>query len=195
MPYCGKELSYVSPCIRLKLVYLNQMRARKTKTFRLDSAFLDELEVEAENQGISVNSLAERVLERYINHTRWVDRMDSVTIHSLTIKSVFDKLDDDQLFELGDSLGARVPHENFLMRGISVDDVLARYLVENVLGGYDHWFSVSYHDHSRPYFFIRSTNGDNWLLFVEAYLKAFYRENLGRDVECIRTYHSIQILL
>lgn len=167
----------------------------KTRTFRLDEAFLNELEAEAEKQGISVNNLAERIVERYINQTRWTDRMESLTIHPATIKSLFDKLDESQILELGDTLGSIVPHESFMMRGMSMDEEMAHYLVETVLGEYDHWFRVSYHHHSRPYFFIQSTIGGKWLLFVEAYLKAFYRENLGKEVICDRIENSLQILL
>ena len=166
----------------------------RTRTFRLDAAFNDMLEAEAEQQGLSVNNLTERIIERYINHTRWIDQIESLTIHPLTIQKIFDELSEEQIMRLGSKLGARVPSESFMMSGMPLDGVTARYFLERILGEYDHWFSVSYH-HSKPYFFLQTSLGDKWLLFVEAYLKAFYIENLSQEVECIRIENSLQILL
>ena len=45
----------------------------KTITFRWDSAYVDELRLEAEKRGISVNTLTERIIEQYINLLKAAD--------------------------------------------------------------------------------------------------------------------------
>ena len=45
----------------------------KTITFRWGSAYVDELRLEAEKRGISVNTLTERIIEQYINLLKAAD--------------------------------------------------------------------------------------------------------------------------
>jgi hypothetical protein len=44
-------------------------------------------------------------------------------------------------------------------------------------------------------FFIRNNLGDKWITFIEAYHKAFYRENLNKEIECIKVGYNLQVRL
>jgi HicB family len=167
----------------------------KTRTFRIDTAFNEELEAEAEKHSVSVNHLVEKIFERYLNHSRWVDERNSLTIVPSTMNKVLEALDDEKVIALGDELGSLIPVEDFMMRGMHMNAGSAKVLVEKILGEYDNWFKATYHHHSRPYFYLRTSIGEKWTLFVEAYLKAFFKKTMKEEVEIKRIGANIQIFL
>ena len=105
------------------------------------------------------------------------------------------ELDDATITDLGNRLESVVPKEGFMMRGVPVSENMARLLVEKILGEYDHWFTATYHNLRRPYFYLKSHMDGKWITFIEAYLVSFYRVNFGKEIECRRVGDSLQILL
>jgi len=166
-----------------------------TRSIRLDKSLEAELLREAERLETSVSNLTERIIEDYLNHQRWIDRSNALTILVPTLRKFLEYLDYKSLTEIGDSVGSTVPRQGYLMRGITIDEEIAKLHILKVLGGHDNWFTVNYHEHDRPYFFIRNNLGDKWITFIEAYLKAFYRENLNKEIECIKVGYNLQVKL
>lgn len=166
-----------------------------TRSIRIDKAFNDELEKEADRQGNSVSNLTNRIIERYLNHQRWSERINSLTIPPIIFENMLELIDENSLAELGDLFGSTIPKEDFIMKGMNVDEESAKLLIMRMLGDYDNWFKVHYHDEDRPYYFIINRLGDKWITFVQAYIRAIYRENLGTDVECIRVGDDLQVLI
>ena len=166
-----------------------------TRSIRLDKALDAELNKEAERLNISVSGLTEHIVENYLNHHRWIYRSNALTILIPTLKEFLEHLDSDTLAEIGDSVGGIVPRQGYLMRGVSIDEDVAKAHILRILGGYDNWFTVNYYKQTRPYFFIRNHLGEKWITFVEAYIKAFYRENLRKEIECVRVGDNLQVLL
>lgn len=173
----------------------SKIGASKTRTIRIDEAFDEELEQEAEKHNKSVSSLIEDIIDRYLNHQRYVEEQKSITLVPQTLQSILLELDDDTIRDLGKKLGGVVPREGFMMRGLPMTFDTARLLVEKIMGEYDHWFEASYHHHSRPYYYLRSRLNGKWSVFIEAYLTAFYLENFGKEIECKHIGDNIQILL
>ena len=174
--------------------YVVRSGEAKTKTFRIDNAFIDELEEEAKQQGLSTNTLAERIIERYINHSRWIDKMDALSILPQTMNKLLEKIDDKTIEELGAELGSMIPKEGFLIRGMNDSRASAKILVEEILGGFQHWFNASYHESDKPYYYLRSRHSVRWMKFVEAYLKAFFK-SMDIEAQIIRRGSNIQILV
>lgn len=166
-----------------------------TRSFRIDRAIDSALGEEAERQGLSVSSLTERIVEDYINFGRWLERQKALTILASTMKEFLEPLDEDEIRLVGEKVGARIPRQSMLMRGVSIDGDAARDHIMRILGEHDNWFTVSYHEQPRPYYFIRNSLGEKWIIFVEAYMRAFYRENLGIGVECVRVGDNLQVLI
>lgn len=166
-----------------------------TRTFRLDSAYDDELEREAEKQNNTTSSLIEKIIIEYLNHGRYVEQEKAITLIPKALQAFLLELDDETITQLGTSLGSIVPKEGFMMRGIPMTEDMTQILIEKILGEYDHWFTASYHEHSRPYYYLQIHIDGKWTLFIEAFLKAFYLDNFGKEVDCQRVGENLQILL
>lgn len=167
----------------------------RARTVRIDATFNDELESEAEKKGVSVSRIVECLIEDYINYGRWINRGNGLIVMPSIMKNIIEELDDSTITNLGTILGSSVPREVFMMRGLDKSDEKAEILIMRILGEYENWFSAYYHNNSRAYFYLRSSMGDKWMLFVGAYLAAFFRDSFGIEVECKRQGENLQILI
>jgi hypothetical protein len=165
-----------------------------TRSFRIDKALNDEIEAEAEKQGVSVSYVLESLVENYLNHYRWADRSGVVNLHPQTLNQLFDHLDEKTVSHIGFDSGSSVPRQGLLMRGAPINEESARQVLQ-ILGEYDNWFTVSYHNADPPYFFIRNLHGEKWVIFIEAYLRGLYKNVLEKEVTCKRVGDNLQVIL
>lgn len=175
--------------------FLEREGAAVTRSFRVDKALDAGIIEEADRQNVSLSNLIEKIVEDYLNHHRWTDRANALTILIPTMQVFLKYLEDDELVEIGEVVGGSVPRQEMMMRGVNIDEEVAKTMVLRILGGYDKWFTVNYHEQDRPYYFIRNQLGEKWIIFVEAYIRAFYRVNLGIEVECVKLGDNLQVLL
>jgi hypothetical protein len=164
------------------------------RSFKLDKAMEAELEVEADKQGKSFSRLMENIVENYLNHYRYLDKRNALTILPETMMAFLEHLDEDELSRIGDFVGANIPRQAYLMKGVPFDEETALDHLVKILGDYDKWYRVSYHDDNRPYLYIQNQLGSKWIAFIEAYVRAFYA-SLGIAVECQRVDDNLQVLL
>ena len=167
----------------------------ETRSFSIDKALNRELEREADRQDTSISNLVERIVEDYLNHYRWTDRVNALTILMPTMLKFLDNLDDDTLSKIGAEIGGSIPRQGFIMRGVEFDDDTAKLHILKILGDFDNWFTVNFHEGNEPYFFIRNSLGSKWIVFIEAYLRAFYRDICGKEIKCERVGDNLQVIL
>lgn len=164
------------------------------RSFRLDKAVEDELVREARSQSKSVSNLIMTICEDHLNNHRWKEKNQAVTLLAPTLTVFLDYLDEDSLMEIGEKVGGSVPRRSYRMRGVPFDASVARSHILRVLGDYDRWFKVSYHDNGQPYYYIQNILDRKWVYFVEGYLVAFFK-SLGVDVDVVRVGDNLQILV
>jgi hypothetical protein len=179
----------------MRMGYIERTGQTKNRTIRIDKAFDEELGREAEKENFSISGLVENIIEEYLNSERWLEKLNAVTLIPKTLEAFLEELDEDTVRKLGEKLGSVVSRDDFMMRGLPMSEDVARVLVEKILGEYCHWFTATYHYHSRPYFYLRSRMDGKWIIFIEEYLTAFYHVNLGKEIECHRVGDNLQILL
>jgi len=164
------------------------------RSFRLDKALEAELELEAEKQGKNFSRLMENIAEDYLNHYRYLEKRNALTILPETMEAFLEYLDEDELERIGDFVGGNFPRRAYLMKGVPFDEETALDHLVKILSMYDKWYRVSYHDDNRPYLYIQNQLGSKWIAFIEAYIRAFYA-SLGIGVECQRVDDNLQVLL
>lgn len=143
-----------------------------TRSFRLDKALETELELEAENQNKSFSRLMEKITGDYLNHYRYLEKRDALTILPETMEAFLEHLDEDALTSIGAYVGGNIPSRAYLMKGIPFDEATALDHLVKILGDYDKWYRVSYHGDNRPYLYIQNQLGAKWIAFIEAYIRA-----------------------
>lgn len=165
-----------------------------TRSFRIDRALNDELESQAEKEGVSVSYILESLVEDYLNHYRWVERAGTINLHPQTINKFLKELDDETISRIGYDTGSAVPKQGLLMRGAPINEESIKQLLD-ILGNYENWFTVTYHKSDPPYFFIRTLQSGKWTIFIESYLRGLYKSLLDKEIICKRVGDHLQVIL
>lgn len=173
--------------------FIERKGKANTRSFRIDQSLDEELSREAEKQGYSISNLIEKIIENYLNHYRWVEKAEALTVLRATLNIWLEQVDEETIKMIGEQAGINAPKHYMLMRGVELDNKSIKNIILGIMGGHDNWFQASYHESSRPYFFIRNNLGSKWTIFIESYLKALCKDALDKEIECERVGDNIQV--
>jgi len=163
-------------------------RARKTitRTFRINKEWDDTLQKDAEEQGVSVNVLMNKILRRYALFERWADMYEAVHIVPRTLERILETASEEGLAEAAQAEGSVRPVDSLTTMGrrISLESLI--FLVTEFYGGEDfaRWFHCDYHPElGSDVFHLRHRLGNKWSIFIKNYLTAMFENLLKTKVE------------
>jgi hypothetical protein len=182
-------------CVRMTPIITNDARASTvTRSFRFDIDLSKVLDEEAERMGVSMNALVGIILKQYAEFTRYLSKIDMVTVNRELLISLFETRDEDSLYKLGLRLGDTIPVDTimFWKKDLTEESVL-EYIEKIVcrygyLGTYDEVSQAT-----DRIIVIRHRLGRNGSKFFEGYLKSALKKTLGKDANFEITDSSVKI--
>jgi hypothetical protein len=155
-----------------------------TRTIRIDSDLDDILRDEAENNGLSVNSIIEELITRYVYNDRFFSSDQVINLAPSTLSSLLNGLSKEYILESGRQEGKISARTNLLIRGLPLSYESLKWFIMTVLERYRCWFKCSYHEMDDFYMFhLRHNHGEKWSCFIAAYLEATVKDILDIDVD------------
>lgn len=151
-----------------------------TRTMRIDEGIDEVLKSEAKKRGVSVNTLLDQYLTRYAESYRFFENLMATVLSPQTLTGLLKFIEEEEVEELGTTLGKERPFDLLLKRGIQPSYEAAKWYLTIVLGAHSGWFSSSVNESggkelinmSHPY-------GIKWSRFLKGYLSSFFHETLG----------------
>jgi hypothetical protein len=160
--------------------------AKKTKTetvtFRFPSYLIDELRMDAELQGISLNNYAAKIFSNHIQWERYERKVGLLPMTEAFLREVLSQLTDEQIVNLAQRL-EKQKFTNilaFMKNSHEVDD-----FVEVIRA----WLTVSWMQQNievrdgKYYFKIQHSLGSKWSLYVKTLLSELSYDILGRKAD------------
>ena len=160
--------------------------AKKTKTetvtFRFPSPLIDELRMDAELQGISLNNYAAKIFSNHIQWERYERKVGLLPMTEAFLREVLSQLTDEQIVNLAQRL-EKQKFTNilaFMKNSHEVDD-----FVEVIRA----WLTVSWMQQNievrdgKYYFKIQHSLGSKWSLYVKTLLSELSYDILGRKAD------------
>lgn len=160
--------------------------AKKTKTetvtFRFPSYLVDELRMDAELQGISLNNYAAKIFSNHIQWERYERKVGLLPMTEAFLREVLSQLTDEQIVNLAQRL-EKQKFTNilaFMKNSHEVDD-----FVEVIRA----WLTVSWMQQNievrdgKYYFKIQHSLGSKWSLYVKTLLSELSYDILGRKAD------------
>lgn len=92
-----------------------------TLSCRIDGTLHDLLVKDSKGQGISLNSLINSILKRYISWERYAAEIGFVPLARDTVRLIFDELDDQKLHHIANHLGRTIPRELIMLMFNKID--------------------------------------------------------------------------
>lgn len=154
----------------------------ETVTFRFPSSLIDELRMDAELQGISLNNYAAKIFSNHIQWERYERKVGLLPMTEAFLKEVLSQLTDEQIVNLAQRL-EKQKFTNilaFMKNSHEVDD-----FVEVIRA----WLTVSWMQQNievrdgKYHFKIQHSLGSKWSLYVKTLLSELSYDILGRKAD------------
>jgi len=167
-----------------------------TRTARIDEAYDDVLKNEAAREGISVNSLVDKILRRYSHSYRYFEGQAAIILSFPTVSNLLKYMETEEMMQLGEKLGKERPKNLLLKRGLPINYEALLWYITDTLGETASWFQARYNQlEDRDLLHLSHTLGEKWGAFVTSYMESLFREILGVIPEIEMVGSSITISL
>jgi hypothetical protein len=154
--------------------------ASRVRSFRIDTALDEALQMEVESGMNTVSSFLNNILKEYMEFTRITDKMNSITLSEVTLKGFLNYLTPEECEENGLKIGATIPKQMLMLDGRSVSIDSLNVILDRA-GDHAGWFKYWYHgDTQKGYIFINNRLGSKWSSFLQGYLTGLVR-SLGAE--------------
>jgi len=155
-----------------------------TRTIRIDEGYDEILKYEAERQDISVNTLLDKLIKKYVHSYRFFKNLSAVTLSATSLRTFLNVITEEEIAAIGNELGKERPYELILKRGLQPNYETAKWYILNVLGEQSGWLSSSFMRRgNKEYLHLSHPFGYKWSLFLEGYFGTFFRDVLGLNPE------------
>ena len=163
-----------------------------TVTLRIDKDIMNKLVLDADNDSISLNSLFNHVLKRYIEWNKFEDKSSMIPINSVVLKELFHILNKDQVINLAKHVAKDAVYSLILFMNGKVDlKILISWYKERMR----HCSEISDKpiDNNQCKIIFKHELGENWSLFHKTILEAICHEYLSEPIEINITRSTVVI--
>ncbi len=151
-----------------------------TRTIRIDEGYDDILKYEAERKGVSVNTILDQQLRKYVQSYRYFENLSAITLSATSLHALLNVIEEEEILAIGTELGKERPYELILKRGIKPSYESAKWYILDVLGDQSGWLSATINVRGgNEYIHLSHPFGYKWSLFLQGYFGIFFREIVG----------------
>ena len=151
-----------------------------TRTIRIDEGYDEILKYEAERRGVSVNTILDQQLRKYVQSYRYFENLSAVTLSATSLQAFLEVITGEEMLAIGQELGKERPYELILKRGIRPSYESAKWYILDVLGDQSGWLSASISERGgNEYVHMSHPFGYKWSLFLQGYFGVFFKEVIG----------------
>jgi hypothetical protein len=155
-------------------------------TFRLDKDMLDRISLEAEQKGVSMNSVAQNIISDYYDWSAYAPKAGMIPIHKTVLGMMVDKLPEKDIIEIADLFG-KVKVKNMIL--ILRNDYNARAFLDV----FESWLkssSVSFTkhiNHDAEVYTVTHELGIKWSTYLSHMLQVIFNDMGLNDVTIEKT--------
>ena len=172
-------------------------KRRKTvgRSFRIDEEWLNVLNEEAEKQGVSVNSLLNRLLQQYA-YLRYMMRYGAITLTRKGFKEILESCPDEKIKENGKKAGANIVKDLLLTMGVPPTYGFVICLVKKLLSEFAGWFECDHHiKPDKEILHFRHDLGRKWSIYLSAITSGTFNTLLNKEIDIEISDSSVTITI
>lgn len=166
------------------------------RTLRIDKKWDEALREDAEKQGTSVNSLANKIFRQYALTQRYSGGEHRMVFHPGTIEMIMSKPTEEEARQAGREVGETRPRDMLYMRGLPLNFESIIWFMKEILGGYNGWYTLDHYQEEGDHLFhLRHRNEKKWSIFLASYMKAMFKEIIEAEINPVieKDYISFKV--
>lgn len=146
----------------------------QSQSFRVDERVLDNLREEAKRDNVTLSSLVNQILTKYVDYGRFANRMNALSLARKTFTSILNTASEEDLVRVAEVEGRSSPVA-------FITSMNGHMSVENVVGfvkdlsEHANLYEYSEISHSPPTFTLVHELGVKWSLFLAHYLTEAFK--------------------
>ena len=155
-------------------------------TFRLDKDTLERISLEAEQKGVSMNSIAQNVFSDYFDWSAYAPKAGMIPIHKTVLSMMVDRLPGKDIIEIADLFG-RVKVKNLIL--VLRNDYNARAFLDV----FESWLkssSLSFRKHinrDAEVYTVTHELGIKWSMYLSHMLQVIFNDMGMKEVSIEKT--------
>jgi hypothetical protein len=154
------------------------------RSFRINQLYLDILNAEAEREGISVNSLVNRLLKHYSEYQRFFNRYGIAGLTHKNLAVILEATPKESLREIARNTGLAILLEEFRIMGLTYTYECTTYFMSTILAENQHWFKYEqYVMKDKEIFHLRHDLGENWSMYIAELLSTLFERCCNKRVK------------
>jgi hypothetical protein len=158
-----------------------------TITFRIDSNVMRKINHEAEQDGISLNTLINQILKRYVEWDMYVSKAGMVPVSKPVVKKLFQELSEEEVINMSKDIAKNAVYNIALfMRSkdkLDVDSFVSWFLSRMKTCSE---ITENKEDNMNTYI-IKHDMGENWSLYHKTILQSIFTEKLQKPIQTSMT--------
>ena len=161
---------------------LNKKRKTIGRSFRIDEEWIKVLNEEAEKQGISVNSLMNRLLQQYA-HIRYMLRYGAITLTRKGFSAILESCPEESIRINARNAGSTIANDIHRTIGAPSNYNYMVFLIKQLLSDFANWFECDHHiRRSKEIFHLRHDLGTNWSIYLAEAASEMFKTVLHKKV-------------
>jgi hypothetical protein len=174
---------------------LNEKRKTIGRSFRVDEEWLKVLNDEAEKQGISVNALLNRILQKYA-YIRYMLRYGAITLTRKGFSNILESCPEDKVRENGRNAGSTLTRDLLLTMGVTPSYSFVILLVKKILSEFAGWFECDHHiKRDKEILHLRHDLGIKWSIYLSGVASGTFNSLLNKEVAIELSDSSVTITI
>ncbi|MDG6222297.1 MAG: hypothetical protein QCH99_03445 [Candidatus Bathyarchaeota archaeon] len=172
--------------------YSNQFVIR---TLRLKKEPDNIMVKDAKENGLSVNTVYNQVIDRYVNSFRFIEKFPCLAIPCEMIKEFLNEVPEQKIITLGKMFGQYIPKHLLFLKE---KDLNAQNLISlmKTAGQDNNWFQFNEKNYNgHPKIMLRHQNGLNWSIFLKNFYQTIFYEIFKTEIKIDICNNSLLILL
>jgi hypothetical protein len=155
-------------------------------TFRLDKDMLDRISLEAEQKGVSMNSVAQNIISDYFSWSAYAPKAGMIPVHKTVLGMMVDRLPEKDIIEIADLFG-KVKAKNMVL--ILRNDYNARAFLDV----FESWLKSSsvmftkHINHDTEVYTVTHELGIKWSTYLSHMLQVIFDDMGLNDVTIEKT--------
>ena len=174
---------------------MNKKRKTIGRSFRIDKEWLDVLNEEAEKQGVSVNSILNRLLQHYA-YLRYMQRYGAITLTRKGFSAILDSCPEDKIRENGKNVGSKITKDLLLTMGVTPTYDFTVFWIKKILSEFAGWFECDHHiRRDKEILHLRHDLGIKWSIYIEGAASETFNSVLDKEVTTEISDSSVTITI
>lgn len=150
---------------------------------------------DAKENGVSINTFYNKIIEKYVNSFRLIEKFPCLAIPCEIVKEFLMEIPEEKVVHLGKTFGEYIPKESLFLKekNLTAENMIS---LMKTAGQDNNWFQFNeQNQNGNTKIMLRHQYGMNWSIFLENFYQTIFHEIFKTKIKINSGENSLIIFL